>query len=95
MRFRFFLAFIASFYVISSWASDSFVVKDIRVEGLQRTEAGTVFGYLPIKVGDVLTEEKTNEAIKSLYGTGFFTDVRLKAENGILVVEVNERPAIA
>lgn len=95
MRFRFFLAFIASFYVISSWASDSFVVKDIRVEGLQRTEAGTVFGYLPLKVGDVLTEEKTNEAIKSLYGTGFFTDVRLKAENGILVIEVNERPAIA
>lgn len=95
MRFRFFLAFIASFYVISSWASDSFVVKDIRVEGLQRTEPGTVFGYLPIKIGDVLTEEKTNEAIKSLYGTGFFTDVRLKAESGILVVEVNERPAIA
>ncbi|MCC8996605.1 MAG: outer membrane protein assembly factor BamA [Nitrosomonas sp.] len=95
MKFRYFLAFIGFFYVVLSWASEPFIVKDIRVEGLQRTEAGTVFGYLPIKVGDILDEEKTNEAIKALYGTGFFTDVTLKADSGILVVVVVERPAIA
>ncbi|HQU98820.1 MAG TPA: outer membrane protein assembly factor BamA [Nitrosomonas sp.] len=95
MKFRYFLAFIGFFYVVLSWASEPFIVKDIRVEGLQRTEAGTVFGYLPIKVGDILNEEKTNEAIKALYGTGFFTDVTLKADSGILVVVVVERPAIA
>ena len=54
-----------------------FVVKDIRVEGLQRTEAGTVFSYLPVKVGDRLTTEKAQEAIRALYATGFFKDVRL------------------
>lgn len=95
MKLRYFLAFIGFFYAVLGWASESFIVKDIRVEGLQRTEAGTVFSYLPIKVGDILDEEKTNEAIKALYGTGFFTDVKLKAEGGILVVEVVERPAIA
>src|SRR5262247_3470574 len=72
-----------------------FVVKDIRVEGIQRTEAGTVFSYLPVKVGDTLDEAKATEAIKALYATGFFKDVRLKSENGILIVEVDERPAIA
>jgi len=95
MKFRYFLAFIGFFYAVLGWTSEPFIVKDIRVEGLQRTEAGTVFSYLPIKVGDILDEEKTNEAIKALYGTSFFTDVRLKAEGGILVVEVVERPAIA
>ncbi len=75
--------------------SDSFIVKDIRVEGIQRTEAGTVFSYLPVKVGDTLDEEKATEAIKALYATGFFKDVKLKSENGVLIVEVEERPAIA
>jgi len=95
MNFKYFVAFVSFFYAISSWASDSFIVKDIRVEGIQRTEAGTVFSYLPVKVGDTLDEEKATEAIKALYATGFFKDVRLKSENGVLIVEVEERPAIA
>ena len=95
MNLKYFVAFVSFFYVISSWASDSFIVKDIRVEGIQRTEAGTVFSYLPVKVGDTLNEEKATEAIKALYATGFFKDVRLKSENGVLIVEVDERPAIA
>ena len=78
-----------------AWAIEPFVVKDIRVEGIQRTEAGTVFSYLPVKVGDTLDEEKATEAIKALYATGFFKDVKLKSENGVLIVEVDERPAIA
>ena len=95
MNLKHFVALVSFFYAISSWASDSFIVKDIRVEGIQRTEAGTVFSYLPVKVGDTLIEEKATEAIKALYATGFFKDVRLKSENGVLIVEVDERPAIA
>ncbi len=95
MKFRYLVALVSFFYAFSSWASDSFIVKDIRVEGIQRTEAGTVFSYLPVKVGDTLDEEKATEAIKALYATGFFKDVKLKSENGVLIVEVDERPAIA
>lgn len=72
-----------------------FVVKDIRVEGLQRTEAGTVFSYLPVKVGETMTEEKAQQALRALFATGFFKDVRLERENDVLVVTVEERPAIA
>src|SRR3954471_13828688 len=72
-----------------------FVIKDIRVEGLQRTEPGTVFSYLPVKVGETMTEEKAQQAVRALFATGFFQDVRLETENGVLVVIVQERPAIA
>ena len=76
-------------------ALEPFVVKDIRIEGIQRTEAGTVFSYLPIKVGETLTEEKAAAAIRALYATGFFRDVTLEAENDVLIVTVLERPSIA
>ena len=72
-----------------------FEVKDIRVEGIQRTEAGTVFSYLPVKVGDTLTADKASSAIKALYATGFFKDVRLETINDVLIVMVEERPGIA
>jgi hypothetical protein len=73
----------------------AFVVKDIRVEGLQRTEPGTVFSYLPVKVGETMTEEKAQQALRALFATGFFRDVRLEVENDVLVVMVDERPAVA
>ena len=76
-------------------AFDPFVIKDIRVEGIQRTEAGTVFSYMPVKVGDTFDEDKAASAIKSLYATGFFKDVRLEVENDVLIVTLEERPAIA
>src|ERR1700704_727860 len=72
-----------------------FVVKDIRVEGLQRTEPGTVFSYLPVKVGETMNEEKGQQALRALFATGFFQDVRLEVDNGVLVVVVQERPAVA
>jgi outer membrane protein insertion porin family len=72
-----------------------FEVKDIRVEGIQRTEAGTVFSYLPVKVGETLTPEKASGAIKALYATGFFKDVRLEVSDGVLIVMVEERAGIA
>jgi len=75
-------------------AVDSFHVDDIRLEGLQRISVGTVFNYLPIKVGDNVTEQDTQRAIRSLYKTGFFKDVRLEREGNVLVVFVAERPAI-
>src|SRR5690554_80369 len=76
-------------------AIDPFVVRDIRVEGIQRTEAGTVFGYLPVKVGETFDDDKASQAIKALYATGFFKDVRIEAEGDVLVVTVEERPSIA
>ncbi len=80
---------------IAAHAFDPFVVKDIRIEGIQRTEAGTVFSYLPVKVGETMTEDKAAQAIRSLYATGFFKDVSLEVDNGVLIVAVQERPSVA
>ncbi len=76
-------------------AFEPFVVKDIRVEGIQRTDAGTVFSYLPVKIGETLTEARAADAIRALYATGFFQDVSLEVDNGVLIVAVTERPSIA
>lgn len=76
-------------------AVEPFKVKDIRVEGIQRTEAGTVFSYLPVRVGETFNDEKSVAAIKSLYATGFFKDVRIEVDGDVLVILVEERPAIA
>jgi outer membrane protein insertion porin family len=76
-------------------AIEPFVIKDIRVEGIQRTEAGTVFSYLPVKVGDTMTDERASQAIRALFATGFFRDVTLEVDNGVLVVNVQERPSVA
>ncbi|PHV04321.1 outer membrane protein assembly factor BamA [Janthinobacterium sp. BJB412] len=76
-------------------AIEPFTVKDIRVEGIQRTEAGTVFNYLPVRVGETFNDDKSVAAIKALYATGFFKDVRLEQDGNVLVVLVEERPAIA
>lgn len=86
---------LAALLSASAFAFEPFVVKDIRVEGIQRTEAGTVFSYLPVKVGDTMTDEKAAEAIKALFATGFFKDVRIEVENQVIVVVLEERPAIA
>ncbi len=80
---------------LSVLAIQPFTVKDIRVEGLQRTEAGTVFSYLPVKVGETMDDDKATQAIKSLYSTGFFKDVRIEYDQDVLVVYLQERPAIS
>jgi outer membrane protein insertion porin family len=99
-RARFIRHLAAAAALALSWSTavlafDPFVVKDIRVEGVQRTDAGTVFSYLPIKVGDRIDDEKASAAVKALYATGFFRDVRLEAEGEVLVVIVQERPTIS
>lgn len=76
-------------------AIEPFVVKDIRVEGIQRTEVGTVFSYLPIKVGDRLDDERATAAIRALFATGMFNDIRLEVDQGVLIVQIRERPTIA
>ena len=86
---------VASAFALCALAIEPFVVRDIRVEGVQRTEAGTIFNYLPIKVGDRVTDERISDAVKALYATGFFRDVRLEAQGDVLVVAVQERPTIS
>ncbi len=95
LKLKSMLILISSLYASSALALEPFVVKDIRVEGIQRTEAGTVFSYLPVKVGETMNDELAAQAIKSLYGTGFFKDVRIEAESDVLVVTVQERSSIA
>ena len=86
---------LSSLISLPCLAFEPFQVKDIRVEGIQRTEAGTVFSYLPIRIGDTLNAERATAAVKALYATGFFKNVRLEAEGDVLVVLIEERPAIA
>ncbi|MBU3603847.1 outer membrane protein assembly factor BamA [Polynucleobacter sp. AP-Kaivos-20-H2] len=100
--FRIFARFITHILVftaiglsLNASAAESFVVKDIRVEGLQRVEPGTVFSYLPVQVGDTFNEEKGAESIKALYSTGFFRDVQIQEQGNVLIVIVEERPTIS
>src|SRR6185369_16949592 len=86
---------IASFFAVPALAFEPFGVRDSRGEGIQRTEAGTVFSYLPVKVGDTLNDEKAAQSIKALFATGFFKDVRIEIDQNVMVVVVQERPAIA
>ncbi len=95
MKIIYLVALLLCFYTATARAIEPFVIKDIKVEGIQRTEAGTVFSYLPVKVGDIMNDEKAAAAIKSLFATGFFKDVRLEVENNVLIVIVEERPAIS
>ena len=71
-----------------------FVVGDIRVEGLQRISEGTVYNYLPVNIGDRLDQRRRQEAIRALFGTGFFRDIELRRDGSTLVVAVLERPSI-
>src|SRR5512140_3420721 len=95
MKVRHLVALVSVFCASISWAREPFVVRDIRVEGIQRTEAGTVFSYLPVKVGDTLDDEHAATAVHALFATGFFKDVRLEVEQDVLIVQVRERPSIA
>lgn len=95
MRKFFLPALISGLLSAHAYAFEPFVVRDIRVEGIQRTEAGTVFNYLPVRVGESFNDEKAAQAIKALFATGFFKDVRIEAEGDVLVVVIEERPAIA
>ena len=82
--------------LLSSTAyAESFVIKEIRVEGLQRLSAGTVFNYIPLKAGDEMTDNDAKNIIRALYKSKYFNDVGIEAEDGVLIINVSERPAIS
>ncbi len=96
-RFRASSVFAAVSLVVAAsaaWAVNPFTVRDIRVEGLQRVEPGTVFVSLPVRVGDVYNDEKGSAAIRSLFGLGLFKDVRIEVSGDVLVIVVEERPTV-
>ena len=78
---------------LSTFAAE-FVVKDMRVEGLQRISEGTVFNYLPINIGDTIDGNRIAEAIRALYGQNLFNDIEMRRDGDTLVVVVKERPSI-
>jgi len=94
-RVRTVSAMVAMAFVANAWAVDPFTVRDIRVEGLQRVEPGTIFASLPFRIGEQYNDEKGSAAIRALFGLGLFKDVRLEVSGDVLVVIVEERPTIA
>jgi hypothetical protein len=85
--------------LLSLWAplasAQAFVISDIRVEGLQRISAGSVFAALPVAVGDTIDERAIRAAARSLFSTGNFDDIRIGRDGNVLVVVVAERPSIS
>ncbi len=89
------IALAAALQAGPAWAVEPFVLKDIRVEGLQRSDAGTVFASLPFRIGDTYSDDKGAAALRALFATGLYKDVRIDIDDGVVVVIVEERPVIA
>src|SRR5688572_4103581 len=89
------VAAIATLAAPAAFAVEPFTLADIRVEGLQRTDPGTVFAALPFRIGDTYTDDKGAAALRALFATGLFKDVRIDIDNGVAVVIVDERAVIA
>jgi outer membrane protein insertion porin family len=86
---------VALLYMNPAHAVEPFVIEDIRIEGIQRTDPGSVFGALPFRIGDTYTDEKGANALRALFATGLFKDVRIEIEAQVVVVVVDERAIIA
>jgi outer membrane protein insertion porin family len=95
LRLKLLLVVAQALIASLAWAVEPFQIRDIRVEGLQRVEAGTIFASIPVRVGDTYTDEKGASAIRSLFALGLFKDVRLETTADVLVVIVEERPTLA
>src|SRR3569623_173846 len=93
-RVRTVSAVVALAFAANAWAVNPFTVKDIRVEGLQRVEPGTIFASLPFRIGEQYNDEKGSAAIRALFALGLFKDVRIEVQDGVVVVVVEERPTI-
>lgn len=89
------IALAAALQALPARAVEPFELRDIRVEGLQRIDAGTVFASLPFRVGDTYNDDKGAAALRALFATGLFKDVRLEIDGNVVVVVVEERPVIA
>ena len=92
---RTFAGLLLVFFSQIAFAITPFVVEDIRVEGLQRVEAGTIFASLPVRVGDTYSDDTATASIKALFGLGLFNDVRISVQGAVLSVVVVERPVVA
>ncbi len=88
-------ALLGTTLTLNAWAADPFTVRDIRVEGLQRVEPGTIFASIPLRVGDDYTDDKGAAAIRSLFALGLFKDVRIEVNGDVLILILEERPNIA
>ena len=87
--------FLLALWPAAQAVAQTFQVEDIRVEGVQRVPVGTVLNYLPIQIGETVEPVRVAAAIRSLYRTGFFQDVEILRDGGVLLVQVVERPSIA
>ena len=94
-RVRTVAGMVAIAFAANAWAVDPFTVRDIRIEGLQRVEPGTVFASLPFRIGDQYNDEKGSAAIRALFALGLFKDVRVEVNGDVLAVIVEERPTVA
>jgi outer membrane protein insertion porin family len=88
-------AVVASAYLPVAGAVEPFKLKDIRIQGLQRTDPGTVFAALPFRIGDTYNDDKGSAALRALFATGLFKDVRIEIEGDVAVVVIEERAIIA
>ena len=92
------LKFVTLLLLSASWMTahaETFVIEDIRVEGLQRISAGTVFNFLPVKAGDEMTDKDAQSIIRALFKSKYFDDVTVEQDGNVLVIKVSERPAIS
>lgn len=89
-----YVAIFAAVFANSVWA-ESFVVSDIRIQGLQRVSAGSLFGAFPVSIGMTVDDDSLIEATRSLFKTGFFNDIKLGRDKNVLVITVLERPSIS
>ncbi len=96
MKLKLISACVAGVFLANpAFAVAPFTIKDIRIEGLERTEPATVFSYLPVKIGDTFTDTGGEQIIKELYATGFFDDIQVETQNNQVLLTVTERPVIS
>ena len=96
MKFRLIIMALVVLCIFSVQAEEPFVVKDIRIEGLQKISEGALLNYLPINIGDTLDDIKIKESIRAVYTSGFFKNIEFRKDpsEDILIISVLERPSI-
>lgn len=95
MRFKLSVLAVFSLFAQTAFGFEPFTIKNIRIEGAERTEAGTIYNYLPVHAGEKIDELRAQQAVTALFATGFFNDVRLEIDGEDLIVIVSERPVIS
>ncbi|MCH9758897.1 MAG: outer membrane protein assembly factor BamA [Proteobacteria bacterium] len=89
------LLLVVPYPVVAQQAADSFVIEDVRIEGLRRFSPGVIFNRMPVEIGDSFSADRASEIIQALYDTGYFREVQVLRDGNIIVVQVEENPTIA